>query len=170
MFSSRSWGKLMKAREKNLIHLGVTFMQKSGSYNGAANLISRIISPALRSEMRLVMPRCIKFKWNGAKVAHYVARGSEGGTSRQKMPSWRKGGKGQRWTIKSSYYPYYRQRCERTRARRLRAQSLSYNVHPLCTRTYRARSNNRSYANKDRQTLEQRSWIDSQLLSGDGNI
>lgn len=119
---------------ENVIHLSVTFTRKTRSwYNGAANLILRIISPVLRSEMRLVMPRCIKFKWNGAKVAHYVARGSEGGTSRQKMSSWRKGGKGQRWTIKSSYYPYYRQRCERTRARRSRMESLLY-VHPLRTR------------------------------------
>lgn len=145
MFFSRSCCELMRAVEKYLIHLGVTFTRKTYSwYNVAANLISRIISPVLRSEMRLVMPRCIKFKWNGAKVAHCVARGSEGGTSRQKMSSWRKGGgEGQRWTIKSSYYPYYRRRCERARARRLRAESLSYNVHPLCTRC-------RSYLQNDR--------------------
>ena len=134
--------------------LGVTFMRKTCSwYNGAVNLISRITLPVLRSEMRLVMPRCIKFKWNGAKVAHCIERRSEGGTSRQKMSSWRKEGKGQRLTIKSSYYPYYRRRCERTRTRRLRrviVVQCAPALHSMSfVYTYTERSNNRSYANKD---------------------
>lgn len=88
--------ELMRAREKSLIHLGVTFMRKSCSrYNGAANLISHIISPVLRSEMRLAMPRCIKFKWNGAKVAQlYSAEDRKGARHARKCLPDGKGGKG----------------------------------------------------------------------------
>lgn len=122
-------------------------------YNGLANLISRITGSVLRSEMRLAIPRCIKCKWNGAKAAHCAARGSEGGTSRQKMSSRReRREKGQRWTIKSSYYPYYGRRCERTRTRRPRAESLSHNVHPL---SISFTVTDRTNVNTDCQTYEQ---------------
>lgn len=59
-------------------------------------------------------------------------------------------------------------RCERTRARRPRAESLSHNVHPLCARCRTCGTI--GIIDRVPTRIEQRSSVDSWLLFEDANI